>query len=665
MYAVTQENTCSKLQYVYNEMIHKLQEQDFVDTKTFVEFINKMTNITKETDELPNTVRIHIRNVSNKLIDHISDILNDSLQDDTESVKEHLSYYYILDADCNIHTVNLENNISRDITQWDMSGLKRTPPKQDTPIRTPPFKETDTIEIPAKITIKNQRFSKLMERLRKKPPQITIKNQLFSKLMDRLRKTPDKHKRSKVVVFKQTIDQWDDMPGLKRAPPKQDTPIKTPPFKEMDTIDIPAKITIKNQRFSKIMDRLRKKPPQITIKNQRFSKLMGRLRKTPDKHKRSEVVVFKQTIDQLDEVPGLKRSTPKQDTPIRTPPFKEMDTIEIPPQITIKNQRFSKLMGRLRKTPDKHKRTKKNKDRLNDKPRLKWFTPNQDSPSRLKMDDITELEWATPNQDSPSRLKKMEMDDMTGLEWATPNQDSPIQSPMFTQTIDQWNDMRGLKRTPPKQDTPIRTLPFKEMEVINLSPEYKLQNASNIPLKLQINPNNTYINENTTLPPKNVNTPDKSGDDDNDDSPFRLYNKTTTTKNKIRHVPDKSGDDDIDDSPFRLYNKTTTTKNNIRHVPNIPMDYNPPMGYNQPEPTDNIAHPRKNSTDQKKPTQQPNPIESKENTGPCMSGCTGLNEPECNQKEHCIYINGNKRKYCRISHKYKMNPPKCNITRRI
>jgi hypothetical protein len=48
----------------------------------------------------------------------------------------------------------------------------------------------------------------------------------------------------------------------------------------------------------------------------------------------------------------------------------------------------------------------------------------------------------------------------------------------------------------------------------------------------------------------------------------------------------------------------------------------------------------------------------------CISSCKEFPKEECNPPR-CAYINGNTRKYCRLSSKYIMNKPKCNITRRI
>ena len=48
----------------------------------------------------------------------------------------------------------------------------------------------------------------------------------------------------------------------------------------------------------------------------------------------------------------------------------------------------------------------------------------------------------------------------------------------------------------------------------------------------------------------------------------------------------------------------------------------------------------------------------------CFSNCRGSEKPDCN-KPLCKYINGKTLEYCRISHKYKMTKPKCNVTRRI
>lgn len=48
----------------------------------------------------------------------------------------------------------------------------------------------------------------------------------------------------------------------------------------------------------------------------------------------------------------------------------------------------------------------------------------------------------------------------------------------------------------------------------------------------------------------------------------------------------------------------------------------------------------------------------------CVSTCKQFQKSECNPPR-CKYISGTKLKYCRLSHKYKMNKPSCNVTRRI
>ena len=50
--------------------------------------------------------------------------------------------------------------------------------------------------------------------------------------------------------------------------------------------------------------------------------------------------------------------------------------------------------------------------------------------------------------------------------------------------------------------------------------------------------------------------------------------------------------------------------------------------------------------------------------GTCASTCKNFEKSECNPPR-CKYINGNKLKYCRLSHKYVMKKPKCNVTRKI
>lgn len=50
----------------------------------------------------------------------------------------------------------------------------------------------------------------------------------------------------------------------------------------------------------------------------------------------------------------------------------------------------------------------------------------------------------------------------------------------------------------------------------------------------------------------------------------------------------------------------------------------------------------------------------------CRSNCTtNKSIASCNSADKCSYTNGPKRKFCRLSSKYKMNKPDCNITRKF
>lgn len=50
----------------------------------------------------------------------------------------------------------------------------------------------------------------------------------------------------------------------------------------------------------------------------------------------------------------------------------------------------------------------------------------------------------------------------------------------------------------------------------------------------------------------------------------------------------------------------------------------------------------------------------------CRSKCaTNKSIASCNAEDKCSYTNGPKRKFCRLSSKYKMNKPDCNITRKF
>jgi hypothetical protein len=48
----------------------------------------------------------------------------------------------------------------------------------------------------------------------------------------------------------------------------------------------------------------------------------------------------------------------------------------------------------------------------------------------------------------------------------------------------------------------------------------------------------------------------------------------------------------------------------------------------------------------------------------CVSHCIKLEKKNCTTQKKCTYINGDKRKYCSLSRKYKMDPPSCNVTRK-
>jgi len=48
----------------------------------------------------------------------------------------------------------------------------------------------------------------------------------------------------------------------------------------------------------------------------------------------------------------------------------------------------------------------------------------------------------------------------------------------------------------------------------------------------------------------------------------------------------------------------------------------------------------------------------------CVSGCQGLSEEICSKSPRCSYVNS-KKKYCRLSHQYKMVTPRCTVRKRI
>jgi hypothetical protein len=56
-------------------------------------------------------------------------------------------------------------------------------------------------------------------------------------------------------------------------------------------------------------------------------------------------------------------------------------------------------------------------------------------------------------------------------------------------------------------------------------------------------------------------------------------------------------------------------------------------------------------------------------TKKCFSKCRKVPKEECSQKQQCIYVNGQRFKYCRLSHKYYLddacNPQIKTKTRKI
>ena len=48
----------------------------------------------------------------------------------------------------------------------------------------------------------------------------------------------------------------------------------------------------------------------------------------------------------------------------------------------------------------------------------------------------------------------------------------------------------------------------------------------------------------------------------------------------------------------------------------------------------------------------------------CFSNCRLFEKPECNPPR-CKFVSGQTLKYCRLSHRYKMKKPNCNVTRRV
>ena len=48
----------------------------------------------------------------------------------------------------------------------------------------------------------------------------------------------------------------------------------------------------------------------------------------------------------------------------------------------------------------------------------------------------------------------------------------------------------------------------------------------------------------------------------------------------------------------------------------------------------------------------------------CVSGCKGFSEEMCVKSPRCTYLNG-KKKYCRLSHTFKMSKTNCKVSRRM
>lgn len=49
----------------------------------------------------------------------------------------------------------------------------------------------------------------------------------------------------------------------------------------------------------------------------------------------------------------------------------------------------------------------------------------------------------------------------------------------------------------------------------------------------------------------------------------------------------------------------------------------------------------------------------------CVSVCRKKILADCKVNPKCLYINGTTRKYCRLSSKYKMSKPSCNVIKRM
>lgn len=102
---------CAKLQFQYNDILYTIREQlskhENIPTSALTEFTdNLLETFETETSNISENKTEHIYHGVETLIDHITDIMAAVYNNDTKSVRDELSYYYMFDADNNIQKIN-------------------------------------------------------------------------------------------------------------------------------------------------------------------------------------------------------------------------------------------------------------------------------------------------------------------------------------------------------------------------------------------------------------------------------------------------------------------------------------------------------------------------------------------------------------------------------
>lgn len=100
---------CSKLQYKYNDILQTLREKGKLSTREYIDFVDDMESSFDElTSGLPRLTRNHLKDETNKLLEHVSTIVYDTVHD-PKLVQDQLEYYYFFDSSGNAKLIDVKN----------------------------------------------------------------------------------------------------------------------------------------------------------------------------------------------------------------------------------------------------------------------------------------------------------------------------------------------------------------------------------------------------------------------------------------------------------------------------------------------------------------------------------------------------------------------------